>query len=242
MLVAVDDDVGFAALPGNSHRDQLVGESARVVGGDRALMGPNRQLVLFLARDPVLATQVLRGLDHSAFDGVRSTACGLAGTVESIRKGDATLAHAGAKAERVVLHVGHRLRPARHDYARRACGDLARGVEHRLQAGAAPSVDLQSRHTGSQSGVQCGDAANRGCFAIGIAVTEHHVVDVTFAEAGLLDERAQCRGGQVGGRQRRQCSAHTSNRGAQRIADNDVGHVSTVRRADDILKYLDWRD
>lgn len=55
MFVALDDHVGLAPAAGHRHRDQLLGEAARVVGGDGALMGPQRQLVLRLPGDAVLA-------------------------------------------------------------------------------------------------------------------------------------------------------------------------------------------
>ena len=84
MLVTVDDDVGFAAFAGHSHRHQLFGEATRIMGSDRAVMGPHGQFVLLLAREPVLAAQILGGLDHPAVDRMRSTTRCFTGTVEAI--------------------------------------------------------------------------------------------------------------------------------------------------------------
>ncbi len=63
---ARDDDVGCAAFTGHSDRDQLVGEPAGIMGGDRTVVGPDREFVLVLAADPVVATQVLGCLDHAS--------------------------------------------------------------------------------------------------------------------------------------------------------------------------------
>jgi hypothetical protein len=66
MLVAVDDDVCFAALSGDGDRHQFVCVLARLVRGHRAVVGPHRQLVLRFARDAVGGTEILRRLDHAA--------------------------------------------------------------------------------------------------------------------------------------------------------------------------------
>ena len=55
------------ALPGaHRDRDDLLGEDAVLLRGHRPLMRCHRQLVLFGARDAVLAAQVLGGLQHPA--------------------------------------------------------------------------------------------------------------------------------------------------------------------------------
>ena len=45
---------GLPRLPGHGHRHQFVGETTRLVRGDRAVMGPHGQFVLLLAGNPVL--------------------------------------------------------------------------------------------------------------------------------------------------------------------------------------------
>ena len=154
MLVAVDDHVGLATLAGDGDRHQFVVESARLMCGDGALVRPDRQFVLFLARDSIFAAQVLCGFDHPAVDGMACAACGFAGAVEAVEKIDPALAHAGAQTQRVVLDIGHRLCPAGHDDSGGAGGDLAGRVEHRLQARPTAAVDLQTRHPGTQTRIE----------------------------------------------------------------------------------------
>src|SRR3712207_1498288 len=64
VLVAVDDRVGLAALHGD--RDDLLGEDPRLGRGRGPLVAADGVLVLLLAGDLVLATQVLRRLEHAA--------------------------------------------------------------------------------------------------------------------------------------------------------------------------------
>ena len=69
VLVAVDHEVRLASPPGDRHRDQLVGEAARIVGRAGTPLRPHRQLVLLFAGDGVLPAQVLGRLQHSAGHG-----------------------------------------------------------------------------------------------------------------------------------------------------------------------------
>ena len=90
-----------------------------------------------------------------------SPAGGLARTVEAVHQCDAALPHTGAQAQGVVLDVRHRLGAAGDDHTSRAGGHLPGGIEHRLQARAAPAVDLQAGHPGAQTRVECGHPADR---------------------------------------------------------------------------------
>ena len=63
MLVALDDD-GLALSLRDGDRDDLVGESARLDGSDRALLALERERVLALARDVPALGDVLGGLAH----------------------------------------------------------------------------------------------------------------------------------------------------------------------------------
>ncbi len=222
VLVAVDDDIGLAAAAGDGHWDQLVGELAGLVGGHGPLVGAQRELVLLLAPDAVVTTQVLRGLDHAAGERVVLAARGLASPVEAIEQLDAALLDPAAQPERVVLDVGHRLRAAGHDEVRGAGGDRARGVQDRLKARPAAAVDLETGDAGAEAGVEGRDAADRGVLAARVAVTEDDVVDVALLEAGALDQLAQDRRGEVGRGQRRQGAEEPADRGAEGLADDDV--------------------
>ena len=61
-LVGVDHD-GLAALRRRDRHD-LLGEAAGLLGGDRAPVAAQREVVLVLARDPVALGDVLRRLAH----------------------------------------------------------------------------------------------------------------------------------------------------------------------------------
>src|SRR4029453_15616422 len=170
VLVAVHDDVGLPALPWHGDRDQLVGEPAVLLRGHRALLGAGRQLVLLLAGDVVLPAEVLGGLDHAAGNRVEPAAGGLAGPVEPVHQLDAARPDTGPEAERVVLDLRHRLGTPGHHQRGGAGGDLARGVQARLQARAAAPVDLEARHPGAETRVQRGDPADRGGLAVRVAL------------------------------------------------------------------------
>ena len=90
VLVAVDDDVGLAAAARDGDRHELVGEPAGLVGGAGPLLGADRELVLLLARDVVLAAQVLGRLEHAAGDRVVLAAGGLAGADQAVHQLDAS--------------------------------------------------------------------------------------------------------------------------------------------------------
>ncbi len=230
VLVTVDDGVGLPAPARHRDRDDLVGEPAGVVRGDRALMRPHRELVLLIPADAVLPAQVLGGLDHAARNGMVCAACGFASPVEPVLQRDGALAHTGAQAQCVVLDIGHRLGAACDHDAGRTGGHLTRGVQHRLQTGAAAPVDLQSGHTGAQTGVECGDAADGRGLATGIPMAEDDVVDVAFAQSNAVGERAQRHGGEVGRGERCQGPAHPPDRGADGAADHDRrSHAFDVR-------------
>src|SRR5690606_38003036 len=124
VLVAVDDDVRRAAAALDDHGHQLVGEPAGGLGGCGPLLGADGKLVLLLPRDRVVATQVLRGLEHAAGDGVVLASRGLASTDEAVHQLHAAAADPGAQTQGVVLDVRHRLDATRHDDASGAAGDL----------------------------------------------------------------------------------------------------------------------
>jgi hypothetical protein len=89
-----------------------------------------------------------------------------------------------------MLDAAHGLGPAGDDQFRDARADLHGGVQHGLQAGAAPAVDLGSGNADAQPGVQRDDASQRREFAGRVAVAQDDVVDVTVAEAGAAGDLA----------------------------------------------------
>ena len=228
---------GLPRRPGTVTGHQLVGEPAGLVGGPGALLGADGELVLLLAADGVLPAEVLRGLEHPAGDRVVPAAGGDPGPVEPVHQLDAAGADAGAQPERVVLDLRHRLGPAGDDHPRGAGRDLAGGVQHGLQAGAAAPVELEPGDAGAEAGVEGGDPADRRGLAVGVALAEHDVVDVALAEPGPADQLGQGQGGEVHGAQRGQGPAEAPHGRADRFADHDVGHGSTVGAISDMEKY-----
>src|SRR4029453_4822698 len=188
--VPVDDRVGLPAAARHGDWHQLVGEASLVVGRDGPLLRTYGELVLLLARDGVVAAQILSRLEHASGHRVVPPTGRLAGPVEAVHQLDAALADAGPEPYCVVPDVRHRLRPAGHDEARCAGRHLPRGIEHGLKARPTPSVDLQAGHAGAETGVERGDPADRGVLAAGVAVAEKDVIDVALAEPRPADHPA----------------------------------------------------
>src|SRR3546814_6269671 len=74
-LVPIEDHRG-APLLRNGNRDDLIIELAVAPGSGRTLMGPDGISIGLLSGDPIVAGQILRGLDHTrdhaiAFDRMR---------------------------------------------------------------------------------------------------------------------------------------------------------------------------
>ena len=87
MLVAIHHRY-VAAPVRDLDRHDLVVEPARFLRRDRALMGPERKLVLLRARDLVLTAKVLRRLEHPARHWVVDAARGDAGPAETVVEDD----------------------------------------------------------------------------------------------------------------------------------------------------------
>src|SRR5947208_14382267 len=83
MLVAIDDAPAGPAVV-DLDRNDLLGKAAVVVGFDRERVGAERDLVLLLPADPVLAAEVLGRLEHPAGHGVVDAASGHARAHEPI--------------------------------------------------------------------------------------------------------------------------------------------------------------
>src|SRR5215475_7478525 len=98
------------------HRDVVA--PARFLRRDRALMGPERELVLLRAGDLIFTAKVLRRLEHPARHRVVDAACGDAGPAEAVVEDDLLAARPPADRRRVELDLAHALRPAgQHDVA-----------------------------------------------------------------------------------------------------------------------------
>jgi len=189
----------------------------------RLAMGRQGQRVLRLAADAVLAAQILGGLDHAARDGMLPAAGSLACPRQPVAQRDTVTADTLPQ-QRVVLDAAHGLGPAGDDQFRDARADLHGGVQHCLQAGAAPAGDLGSGNADAQPGIERDDASQRREFAGRVAVAQDDVVDVTVAEAGAAGDLADDDGREVGRRQPGQAAQVAPDRGTERFTDDDVVH------------------
>jgi hypothetical protein len=127
MLVGVDDAVA------HRHRHDLFRECAAALGGDRAFVRTQRQLVLLVARDPVLAAHVLGGLQHAARHGVVDAARVHARAFESILQPDRAALHAPARPRGIELGLAHAVDAARQHELGGPRLYLHAAVQHRLQ-------------------------------------------------------------------------------------------------------------
>ena len=144
VLVAVDAARAVLAV-GDLDGDDLLGERAALVRVDRPLVGAQGELVLLLARDRVLAAEVLGRLDHPARHRVVGAAGGDAAADQAVLEHRAAGAGAPAQRGRVELGLAHALGAAGQHEVGGPGLHLHRRVDHRLQPGAAAAVDLQAR-------------------------------------------------------------------------------------------------
>src|SRR5271170_4306835 len=97
MLVAIHHRAAAAPIR-DLDRHDLVAEPPRFLRCDRALMGPERELVLLRARDLIFAAKVLGRLEHPARHWVMHAARGDTGPAETVMEDD--LLAAGPPADR----------------------------------------------------------------------------------------------------------------------------------------------
>ena len=157
-------------------RDDLLGEDAVLLRGDRPLMRRHREFVLFLPRDAVLAAQVLGGLEHAARHRVVPPARGGAAAREPVVHLDAAAGTAPAHVGGVEGDIAHALRAAGDDEIVVAAAHLQARLDDGLQTRSAAPVDLHTGNGDRQAGVQRDHATDRRRLAVGIAVPEDHVL------------------------------------------------------------------
>jgi hypothetical protein len=126
---------------------------------------------------------------------------------------------------------------ARDHHRGRARGDLPGRVQDSLEAGAATPVQLEAGYADAEAGVQCRNSADRGGLAVGVALAEDHVVDVTLAEPGPSDQLGKREGRQADRAQRGQGPSEAPHGRADRFTDDDIVHAFTVGVISDIEKY-----
>ncbi len=249
VLVAVDQ--AFAGAPVlDLHRHDLLGEAAVLVGLDRELVRAQRELVLRFPGDPVLAAQVLGGLEHAARHGVVDAAGGHAGAHEPILEHRAARSRAPAQRDRVELRLAHALGAAGEHQVGSACLHLHTRLDHRLQPRAAAAVDLKAGHIHRQAGVERRDSSERGRLGVGVALPEQHVVDRLGRQRGSLEHGADHRRGQPRRWHVAEDPPEAPHRRPQRLADQRVSHEAptvTARclgpaRAGSLAGMPSWRN
>src|SRR4029077_16226458 len=99
----------FALTGPHRDRNDLLCEDPVFLRGYRPLMGGHREFVLFLARDGVLTTEVLRGLQHAARHREVTSARGGAAAREAVVDLHAAASPAPAHVCRVERDIAHAL-------------------------------------------------------------------------------------------------------------------------------------
>ena len=223
VLIAVDHP-GAALAVGHLHGHDLLAEYARLVRGDRPLVRAEGELVLLVARNRVLAAEVLGRLDHPARHRVVDAAGGDPPADQAVLEHRATGAGSPAQRRRVELGLAHALGAAGEHEVGGAGLNLHARLDHRLQPGAAAAVDLEAWHVDRQPRIERRHAAERGRLTVRITLTQQHVVDLVAPEARARDQLLD-----HGRRERRHAdlpehAAETANRRPERLADQSVAH------------------
>ena len=126
-----------------------------------------RERVLLLAWDLVLAAQVLGGLQHPTRDGEVHASRGHPGTREPVVQHHAVASYTPPDRRGVELDLTHALdSPGQQELSRTGL-DLHRRVEHSLEARAAATVQLEACHLDGQPCVQGGHPSHRGASPFG---------------------------------------------------------------------------
>ena len=167
-------------------RDDLVGQQTVLLRRDRPPMGGHGQLVLFAARNAVLAPQIFGGFDHAAGHRVVAPTGGGAATVECRREPSPRHGHrpiaCRSSGRRRCSSTRRRRRPRdRSVRCPPACRPGSRPADPNHTA-----VQLHAGHGHRQARVQCDDTADRRRLHAGITVAEDDVLDVVGCEARAL--------------------------------------------------------
>src|SRR4051812_48399118 len=189
-------------------------------------MRSQRELILRLAGDAVLAPQVLRRFEHAARHWMVAASGRDAAAADAVRQRRRVPAQSEAQSEGVVLGLAHALGPTGDDHVADARLYAHRGIDHRLQAGAAAPVELGTRDGDWQARVQRRDAADRRSLAVRIALSEDHIIDV--GNSGAAHELGHDGRREIGGRNVLQRAAVAPDRRPQGLADDRLAHHSAA--------------
>ena len=197
MFILVHDD-GFPLALGNGDGDDLGIEKRLLLRAGGVVVGAHRKLILVLARQGALATEVLGGFDHAAGDGVVFTTGGFAGFLEAIAKDHVSTLRTPANiAAHGVLGTRHGFGAAGDDHLGRAGSNVSGGGHDGLQAGAAATVELHAGNGDGQASIECGDAAEGRCSTVGGSLAEDNVIDDVWVDAGFFHDGGHHQAGQI---------------------------------------------
>ena len=129
---------------------------------------------------------------------------------------------AKAAPQHIVLGLAHAVDAAGNDQISHAGLHPHGGVDHRLQAGAAAAINLQAGHAHAQLGVEGGNAADGRRLAVGVALAEDNVVNITALDAGATHQLADHCLGQAGGRDVLEHAAVAAHGRAKGFADDGM--------------------
>ena len=228
MLIAVDDEIGRAALRDGDGHDVVL-ELPVVPRGHGALVAAKRVCVLLLAGDRVLAAEVLGRFEHPAFDEEAGFAAGRdAPAIEAVVHGDMAAGGSPAHVQRVELGVAHAFDTAGEDDVCDAGLDLHGRQADGLEPGTAAAIELEAGDLDGKARTECREAPHRGVLAVGVALPEDHVVDGSDREGLPLDDLRDDEAGHRFGGDGPQGTAKAADGRAHSATDQGIFHRSLL--------------
>ena len=226
MLVLVHAHRGGLAARRLDHYD-LLGEITGGAGARGALLRAQCERVLVGARDLILLRHVLGGLRHRVH-----AVLPLDQRVDEA-PAERGVANFGTALER-LLRLGHHERRARHRFDAAGNGEIdlaafdgARGVADRIETGGAEPIYCEAGNRVGQSGNEQRHARDVAVvLARLVGAAEHDLVERRPIHVRMaLDQRPDRRGGEIVGAHLGERAAVAADRGAHRIAEEDVADL-----------------
>src|SRR5690349_13046742 len=187
-------------------------------------MGCERQPILLLAPDGVLAAKVLRGLDHAAGDRMVLATRGDTCATETVVHAHPRPRRPPSRVESVEGGVAHGLDAASNNDVVGAGSDLHHRLEDCLQTRTAASVHM---HPSDGHGKACVEGCNPTDgrrFAGRVAVPKDHVPDGVRLYRASVEKTADGLCCKLCSQQRFEASAVRSDRRPHGFTDYDITH------------------
>ena len=216
--------LGLSSVVELADRHDLVREPALVRRGDRALVGAQRPGVLVLARDPELARDERRLLDHvPAVEARDQPVVG-----HQIEQRAVAEPVAEPRLLEDVGRVRHRLHAARHDDAVVAGADHQVGDLDGPHAGGADLVDRVGGHLDRQSRPDRSLPRGRLAGAALEHLAHDHVLDLVVAHIDAVERRADRDRAELGRLLVGETAAELAERRPDGGDDHGTGHGPNV--------------